>query len=176
MKNQLILIALLSLWIIIFNLIVSNSNVVSYYEIYEIKINTYMYYMEFDSIESVSKFYAVLENDYECEIDAQNTYIMNNIIDQIENSKYTYYTRINTRTNMCTVPVLHSYVLYEKFMLALSFGTTTIIFIFMFYNLVIKFVDFITRLNEHRIQSYTKCESDEPGIIELEQNQLFNSI
>ncbi len=175
MINQLLFIALLSLWVIIFNLIMSYSDD-NYHKIYKIQINTYMYYMEFGNIDSISKFYAILENDYNCEFNVQNTYVMNNIINRIENSEYVYYTRLNIHTNMCTEPVLYCYVYFEKIIFTISFGLVAIIVVFVFYNLAIKFIDLLKKLNEHRKQSYIKYENDEPGIIELEENGLFNSI
>lgn len=162
MTNKLFFIGFLSLWAILFNVMISHTQI-DYHEILEIKSNPNEDFTEIGKNQINLKYYAKLEDDIHCKIYVLNIHMMENIIENIKDTDAIYYTTYDTLTKICSHPITWNYVIAEKI-----FNICSIIL--LSFTCIIAFINYVLKIKEYlvlyRITSITRT----PGITHNNNN------
>ena len=152
MNNKIILIIFLSIWTLfyIISLLIINTNYTRVNKVLlkpinkisdNIHIEKKNYYDDIYKKNSLIKFEAKLDFNKTCQIDILNYKMIENIVYNIENNNYKYFTIVNSN-NICEKPETFNIVILEKISLHLF-----LIFISVFFTLV--FIIFIFKKNKY---------------------------
>lgn len=150
MSNKLFFIVFMVMWIVLYNIMTFYISK-DYYKVSQIILDTQEYVNDEPNTSNyvIPKYLGILENDLICEINVVNSVMMNKIITNIEFSNTVYYTKFNSRTELCEVPITWIETIVEKIFLIISIGM-------MSFMAGIGIVIFVLKLQD----CWNQCDED----------------